>query len=64
MQLKEAKSHLKTKGWTQRAAAVRFNITESYLSRVLKGELKSQRLLKAIAAIEENPNPTKRPSYE
>lgn len=64
MQLNEAKRHLKTNGWTQGQAAIRLNVTESYLCRVLNGAMKSHRLLKAVMGLGKNPQPKKTPNYQ
>jgi hypothetical protein len=63
MHLNEAKSHLKRHGWTQDQAARHFNVTVSYLCRVLNGQLKSQRLVRAVLALGQNPAPSKRTTY-
>jgi hypothetical protein len=56
-------AHLKRHGWTQDQAARHFNVTVSYLCRVLNGQLKSQRLVRAVMALGPNPLPSKRTSY-
>lgn len=45
-----AKVHLKTIGMTQRQAAARLGVSESYLNRVLNGELSSRSLMSRVLA--------------
>jgi len=63
MQLYKAKDHLKKHGWTQGQAASHLNVTESYLCRVLNGQMKSQRLFRAVMNLGRNPTPKKTPNY-
>lgn len=63
MQLNKAKHHLKKNGWTQGQAARHLNVTESYLCRVLNGQMKSQRLMSAVMGLKSNPRPNKTPTY-
>lgn len=64
MQLNTAKLHLKKNRWTQEQAARHLNVTQSYLNRVLNGEMKSERLMKAVMSLGMNPNPKKAPAYQ
>lgn len=63
MQLNKAKLHLKKHGWTQGQAARHLNVTESYLCRVLNGQMQSQRLTQAVLSLGSNPRPNKTPTY-
>lgn len=63
MELNKAKNHLKTQGWTQEQAAKRFNLTTSYVNRVLNGDLKSRRLISAVLSLGPNPDRKKQPVY-
>ena len=46
-----AKAKLKKAGWTQRAAAAVLGVHRVHLTYVLNGQRKSERLLRAIAAL-------------
>ena len=61
--LAEANAHLKKHGWTQGAVAARFNITTSYVCRVLNGHMNSRTLLEKILTLGPNPQQKKKPTY-
>lgn len=50
-------------GQAQALEAERLNVTGSYLCRVLNGGLQSERLIRAIMSLRDNPSPKKRPIY-
>lgn len=50
-EVREARKSLKTKGWTQTAAAACLGVTRGHLCYVLTGRRVSQRLLAAIHAL-------------
>ena len=52
-----ARNALRSKGWTQAAAAQVLGITPIHLCYVLNGRRESRRVLTAIAHLPANPNP-------
>lgn len=56
-EVRRARQHLRRNGWTQTAAAARFGVTREHLSLVLNGHRESRRLLDAVLALPENPDP-------
>jgi transcriptional regulator with XRE-family HTH domain len=56
-EIQAARNALRRKGWTQKAAAARLGISNVHLCYVLTGRRTSRRVLTAIAALPENPDP-------
>jgi len=52
-----ARNALRSKGWTQAAAAQVLGITPIHLCYVLNGRRESRRVLNAIAHLPQNPDP-------
>ena len=57
MTRQQAKSHLKTLGWSQRRAAAQLGVCQEHLNRVLSGIRQSRRLMQAIATLPPSPTP-------
>jgi len=53
----QAKSHLKSLGWSQRRAAKELGVGQEHLNRVLAGRRDSRRLLFEIAKLPPSPTP-------
>jgi transcriptional regulator with XRE-family HTH domain len=56
-EVQEARDTLRRKGWSQAEAAVRLCVSTVHLNYVLTGKRQSRRILRAIAALPENPRP-------
>lgn len=56
-EIQAARNHLRRKGWTQAAASRRLGVSTVHLCYVLTGRRESRRLLAAIMALPENPDP-------
>lgn len=56
-EIQAARNSLRRKGWSQKAAATRLGVTREHLTYVLNGRRQSRRILAAIAALPENPQP-------
>lgn len=52
-----ARQHLRRNGWTQVAAAKKAGVTREHTALVLNGHRESNRLLKFILSLPENPDP-------
>ena len=52
-----ARNALRTKGWTQAAAAAALGVTPIHLCYVLNGHRQSRRVLNAIRHLPPNPTP-------